>query len=260
MFKFYHSKKNRQETVKKREESMRRTILLSLVVIPWIITGCATPSADPKIEMKPPSYVEEIPPKTSSNAGISNPGSLFGKGENPLFSDRKAMNVNDILTVVISETTAQSSTASKSASKSNTDNLGGGLVTNNGDNSLLSSVTNKINSVSNIGFETSSSNNFSGTGSNSRNESFATTISARIIKVLKNGNYFIEGSRELLINGEKQIIQISGVIRPYDISQSNQIDSKYIADAKIMYKTQGDIDRATTKPWGSKLIESVWPF
>lgn len=239
---------------------MRRTILLTLVVVPWMISGCATPSADPKIEMKPPTYVEEIPPKTPSNTGLSNPGSLFGKGENPLFSDRKAMNVNDILTVVISETTVQSSTASKSSSKSNTDNLGAGIITNNSSSDVLSTVTDNINKFTNIGFESSSTNDFTGSGSNTRNESFTTTISARIIKVLKNGNYFIEGSRELLINGEKQIIQISGVIRPYDISQTNQIDSKYIADAKIMYKTQGDIDRATTKPWGSKLIESVWPF
>lgn len=53
---------------------------------------------------------------------------------------------------------------------------------------------------------------------------------------MSNGNYFIEGSRELLINGEKQIIQLSGVIRPYDIGQDNTIDSRYIADAKIFTK------------------------
>ena len=235
---------------------MRRTILVSLAVIPWMISGCATPSADPKIEMKPPTYVEEIPPKMSQT-GLSNPGSLFGKGENPLFSDRKAMNVNDILTVLISEATAQSSTASKSLSDENSDSLGAGVVSAGGS---LSPVANALNKVTNIGFESGSSSSFSGSGSNSRNESFSTTISARIIKVLKNGNYFIEGSRELLLNGEKQIIQISGVIRPYDISQSNQIDSKYIADAKIMYKTQGEINRSTEKPWGSKLIKSIWPF
>ncbi|EQC2553550.1 flagellar basal body L-ring protein FlgH, partial [Campylobacter coli] len=99
-----------------------------------------------------------------------------------------------------------------------------------------------------------------GTGTQSRNESFNTTISTRVIKILSNGNYFIEGSRELLINGEKQIIQLSGVIRPYDIGQDNTIDSRYIADAKILYKTEGEVDRSTRKPWGSKVIEAIWPF
>lgn len=223
------------------------------------IVGCATPSADPKISMKQPAYVEELPPKTPTS-NMSNPGSLFGKGDNPLFSDRKAMNVNDIVTVVISETIAQSSKASKSLSDANKDSMGAGLVTNPGEAPGLSSIVKKLNKFGNIGFQTNSTNTFSGSGTNTRNESFTTTISARIIKVLANGNYFIAGGRELLINGEKQIIQISGVIRPYDISQANQIDSRYIADAKIMYKTQGDIDRSTKKPWGSRLIKSVWPF
>lgn len=223
------------------------------------IAGCATPSADPKIDMKPPAYVEEIPPKTPQS-NIANPGSLFGKGDNPLFSDRKAMHVNDILTVVISETTQQSSSATTSITDENKDKMGAGLVTNPGNAPLLSSIAKTVNKFGNIGFQTDSSNSFKGSGSNTRDEKFTTTISARVIKILNNGNYFIEGSRELLINGEKQIIQISGVIRPYDISQANQIDSKYIADAKIMYKTQGQIDMATTKPWGSRLMKSIWPF
>jgi len=94
----------------------------------------------------------------------------------------------------------------------------------------------------------------------SRNEKFSTTISARIVKVLENGNYFIEGSRELLINGDKQIIKVSGVIRPYDIDQFNTINSKYIADAKILYETEGDIHRTTNEPWGTKLVKSIMPF
>jgi flagellar L-ring protein precursor FlgH len=89
---------------------------------------------------------------------------------------------------------------------------------------------------------------------------FTTTISARVIKILNNGNYFIEGSREMLINGEKQIVQISGVIRPYDIDQTNTISSKYIADAKILYKTEGEIDQNSKKGWGTRLVETIWPF
>ncbi len=221
--------------------------------------GCSSHPADPKITMKPPKYVEQLPPKVVDTPR-ANPGSLFGQGDNPLFADLKAMNINDIVTVVISENITQSSNAKKALSKNTQDSLGGGLITNGGSNSALKSVTDTINGVSNIGFQTNSTNSFSGSGTNTRDEKFTTTISARIIKILNNGNYFIEGRRELLLNGEKQIIQISGVIRPYDIDQTNTIDSKYIADAKILYKTQGDIDKSITKPWGTKFIESVWPF
>jgi flagellar L-ring protein FlgH len=222
------------------------------------LVGCSTHPADPKITMKPPAYVEEMPTRVNENLS-SNPGSLFGQGDNPLFADLKAMHVNDVVTVTITEKTAQSSTAQKSTAKESASNLGAGITTAGG-GGVLGSVANQLNKLGNIGFEAGSTSSFEGSGSNTRNETFTTTISARIIKVMNNGNYFIEGSRELLLNGEKQIVQISGVIRPYDIDQYNNVDSKYIADAKILYKTEGEIDQSTTKPWGSKMMESIWPF
>ena len=219
-------------------------------------TGC-TPSADPHINMKPPVYVEQLPAK-DSGTGQSNAGSLFGKGENPLFSDRKAMNVNDIVTIVISENASQTSTGSKSTNKDSTISLGGGVFTAGA--APLSNIADNLNKYGDIGFKAGGGNKFTGSGTSNRSEKFTATISARIIKILNNGNYFIEGSRELLINGEKQIMQVSGVIRPYDISQNNEIDSKYIADAKILYKTEGELDKSTKKPWGTRLMEAIWPF
>ncbi|MCX2683604.1 flagellar basal body L-ring protein FlgH [Campylobacter sp. MIT 21-1685] len=231
-------------------------IKVLLCILPLLFFGCSA-TVDPQISMKPPSYVEELAPKQSNNIETA-PGSLFGRGDNPLFSDKKAMNVNDLVTVVIQENTTQSTQANKATTRTNTANLGGGTLT--GGKGILASAMNQVNGYSNIGFQTNSTNNYQGTGSQSRNERFNTTISTRVIKILSNGNYFIEGSRELLINGEKQIIQLSGVIRPYDIGQDNTIDSRYIADAKILYKTEGEVDRSTRKPWGSKVIEAIWPF
>ena len=236
-----------------------RTIFYIAVFVAPFFSGCTTKTLDPKIAMKPPTYVEQLPSKEKGSS-IQNEGSLFGRGDNPLFSDRKAMNVNDLVTVVIDENIFQSSSAKKSLSKNNSDKLGGGLFTSTGSNGAVNSAINKVNGLTNIGFQTDSQNSFSSKGDNTRNEKFTTTISARVIKILNNGNYFISGSREMLINGEKQIIQISGVIRPYDIDQTNTIDSKYIADAKILYKTEGDLDINNKKGWGTRLVESVWPF
>ncbi len=229
--------------------------VLLLFVLLFALSGCGA-STEPEISMKPPAYVEELPPKQSDNIQTA-PGSLFGKGDNPLFSDKKAMNVNDLVTVVIQESTSQSTQANRSSSKNNTSNLSGATVTAGG---YLSNLANKVTDYANIGFQTNSTANYTGTGAQTRNERFNTTISTRVIKILSNGNYFIEGSRELLINGEKQIIQLSGVIRPYDIGQDNTIDSRYIADAKILYKTEGDVATSTKKPWGTRFFEAIWPF
>lgn len=229
--------------------------VLLLFVLLFALSGCGA-STEPEISMKPPAYVEELPPKQSDNIQTA-PGSLFGKGDNPLFSDKKAMNVNDLVTVVIQESTSQSTQANRSSSKNNTSNLSGGTLTAGGQ---LANIANSISNYSNIGFQTNSTANYTGAGAQTRNERFNTTISTRVIKILSNGNYFIEGSRELLINGEKQIIQLSGVIRPYDIGQDNTIDSRYIADAKILYKTEGDVATSTKKPWGTRFFEAIWPF
>jgi len=87
-------------------------VSFSIVVVGILFVGCSTHPVDPKMDMKPPVYVEQLPPSTKQQT-VSNPGSLFGQGENPLFADLKAMNPNDIVTVVISETIAQSSTGQK---------------------------------------------------------------------------------------------------------------------------------------------------
>ena len=33
-----------------------------------------------------------------------------------------------------------------------------------------------------------------------------------------------------------------------------------MSDAKILYSTQGDIERASKQGWATKLIQAIWPF
>lgn len=240
-----------------------KTIYISLAFASslFLFTGCSTHPMDPKVEMQPPRYVEQMEPR-EDNSNITNAGSLFGQGESPLYSDRKAMRVNDIVRIVIKESATSSSSSSKKLSRSQQDNLGGGLLasTNGALGGPMGGLANKINGVMDIGLTTNSGYTFDGSGKGSRQESFSTTLSARVIKVMSNGTYFVDGSREVMIDGEKQIIRVSGVIRADDIGKDNSISSEYISDAKIVYDTQGDIKRASTQPWGSKMLEAVWPF
>jgi flagellar L-ring protein precursor FlgH len=170
------------------------------------------------------------------------------------------MHVNDIVTVIISETAKSSNSGSKQLSESDNTSLGGGVFSTAATNGFVNKQINTLNGYTDIGFKANSTSSFKGQGSATKDATFTTTISARIVKVLKNGNYFISGKREILIDDQKQIIQLSGVIRPYDIDQYNNINSTQISDAKILYKTQGDMDRATKQGWGTKIVQSIWPF
>jgi len=247
---------------------MKTTTLLTLFTLlftSFSFSACTANLTDPEIDFEPPKYVEQMPARESKQ-DFASTGSIFGQGDNPLFSDRKAMHVNDIVTVTISETAKSSNVGSKSLSETDSSALGGGLFTSGsattgtGTNGSTQNLLNKANGFANAGFNADSTSSYSGKGSATKDASFTTTISARIVKVLANGNYFISGKREILIDNQKQIIQLSGVIRPYDIDQFNKISSSSISDAKIFYKTEGDTDRATQQGWGTKIVQAVWPF
>ena len=223
-------------------------------------SGCTANLTKPEISFKPPSYVEEMPALEDKQDFVST-GSIFGQGENPLFSDHKAMHVNDIVRVVISESSSSSQSGSKDLTKSGETNLGGLTFGTTGGNGAVASRLSTLNGLSQVSAASvEAGSTFNGAGSATKDASFTTTVTARIVKVLANGNYFISGKREILVDEQKQTIQISGVIRPYDIDQFNKIDSAQMSDAKILYKTQGDVDRATEQGWGTAIIQAIWPF
>ena len=240
---------------------MIKKVLIPLLPIYVIVFlgGCTANFTEPEIDFEPPKYVEQMPSQ-EDRKDYTSTGSIFGQDDNPLFSDHKAMHVNDIVRVVISENAKSSNTGAKQLSEDDSSALGGGTFTGSGTNSTVDSIVGKLNGVSNIGFNGSSKSSFKGQGSATKDASFTTTISARVVKVLENGNYFIAGKREILVDDQKQVMQLSGVIRPYDIDQYNSIDSSKVSDARILYKTEGDVDRATKQGWGTKIVQAVWPF
>jgi len=224
-----------------------------------LCSGCSSDFIEPDMNFEPPKYVEEMPAKEQKK-DFSAVGSIFGQGDNPLFCDHKAMKVNDIVTIVIKESARSSTTGSKQLSKSDSTSLGGGVFTSAGTNAAINAHVGSLNGLLGTSFKSQTTNQFKGQGSATKDASFDTTVSARVVKVLENGNIFVSGRREILIDDQKQIIQVSGVIRPYDIDQYNKIDSNKMSDAKILYKTQGDVDRATKQSWGTKILQAIWPF
>jgi flagellar L-ring protein precursor FlgH len=227
------------------------------ILTPFLFFGCAS-ALDPKIDFKPPEYVQQTPSRDDEE--FNNLGSLFGRGDNPLFSDRKAMRVNDVVTVLINERSQSSTSANRQLTRSQASEFGPGAVSYAGTSKNGEKVASRVNGAIGFGFKNNSSGEFSGAGSATRTDNFITTISARIIKVMQNGNYFIEGRREIMLEDEKQVIQISGVVRPDDIMQNNTINSSYIADAKISYRTEGDIKQNAKQGWGTRLLNAIAPF
>ena len=85
-------------------------------------------------------------------------------------------------------------------------------------------------------------------------------ITAQVIHVLPNGNLVIQGSRQVQVNNENQFINISGVIRPEDISSNNIVLSTFIADATIELTGQGVISDNQRPGWLARILNWIWPF
>ncbi|HIP11910.1 MAG TPA: flagellar basal body L-ring protein FlgH [Arcobacter sp.] len=190
-------------------------------------------------------------------------GTLYSRAGASLFADKKDLQIGDILQVNISEALKNDSKNTRALTKDNTSSLGAGVLAP-GTGVLNSAGTTsrigRFNNAFNVGFSSKTANSFSGSATSKFDESFSTLISVVIIRVYQNGNYFIKGTKKLLINNQKQEIGISGVIRPYDISPENTVSSSQIANLKVLYKKDGEEVDVLEKSWGTKIIETIWPF
>jgi flagellar L-ring protein FlgH len=138
----------------------------------------------------------------------------------PLVSDAKPYSVGEPIVVLVVETT----TAEASA--------GTGVERNTSNDTQAVSAALGIDS------------NSDGAGKTSRKGKVATQLSASIIEVLAHGMLKIKGSQDITINGEKQTVIVSGLIRVKDISKNNSVFSYQISDAVLEISGDGDLNRA----------------
>ena len=242
-----------------------RSLILMLIVA--LVTGCAAKA--PFVER--PESLPSAPEFTDKGSGATvtgGRGSLWpGAGtSNNFFVDNKARNVNDIVTIEIVET----STASKEA----TTTLGRSSSVFAGIPNLLG-LENKLNArlarlqsdndekvaldLSNM-LSASTQNDFDGSGVTTRTGELSANMTALVTGVMANGNLQIQGRRIVTVNGEEQIMMLTGIIRPEDISAQNVVLSTYIADARISYYGMGVVADKQYPGWLARTFDHVWPF
>ncbi len=146
-----------------------------------------------------------------------------------LFTTPQTRKVGDIITVFISESSLASQSAQTNMGKSDTTA------------GQISSFFAEAQKITLPAWEWNHGNEYQGTGSTQRRGTIVATITARIVEILPNGNFRIQGKRTIKINEEKQIISIEGIIRPLDITRNNTVYSTYIADAQIKYEGEGPL-------------------
>lgn len=234
-----------------------RYLLLCMTFI--FLTGCAGLSKDPSnmvqtVKVQKTKFDVYEPPKPEE-------GSLWSEmSEVGLFQDMKARKVGDIVTVrIIEDPEAELNANTKTSRTSSIDaaklKFLGYMKALAEKNSRLAQDPGTDNLIS-----ASLSTAFDGKGSSDRDGHVKAYITAVVEKVLFNGNLYISGQREIRVNNETQYITLSGVVRPKDITSSNEVSSTYVADARITYSGNGPVADKQKPGWLGRILDHVWPF
>ncbi len=165
----------------------------------------------------------------------------FETGES-LVSNLKAHRVGDLITIIITESsTANASSKVKADNKSETSG-GPGL-------GFLSFVK---------PWDFDVESKYKGDGSTTRSGTFRAEMTARIVEVLHNGDFRLSGTRMVNVNGEKTLIELTGICRGADIEPDNTLMSTYISDAQIAYNGSGVVNDTASPGVVTKIVN--WLF
>lgn len=229
---------------------------LTGVAIVCVLSACAKPhlAVNPEAAVIPNKLYEE-PPQQRAEGAIW-PGD---SARNLLFTDAKATDVGDIVTVIIDETATSSQKATTDVGKDASLDMDWtalfGVDRNLGVNNFLGSADPFDPRAT-----ASLSRNTKGAGTTTREGTLSARISVVVIQTFPNGNFAIEGRRSITVNHEEQIVVLRGLIRKVDIDFDNTISSRYIANASISYAGEGVVADEQRVGWLTRALTYVWPF
>ena len=183
----------------------------------------------------------------------ASPGSVYTAGGRLADAGRdvRASQIDDIVTIVVSENvsavaTGVTNTSRKSSAQNSISQLAG-VAPATGALANLLGVTNN--------------QQLAGTGTTSRNMTVSTTVSARVVDVSPNGVLTVEGAKDIAVNSEKQNIVVRGLVRPEDLTSLNTVLSTQVANLQVHVNGKGVVGDAIKRPFFLyRLLLGLLPF
>ena len=221
--------------------------LLGLV---YFVAGCTSTARNHPLPNDPrfAPIVPEMPRQE-----IASDGSVFqATMANSLYSDVKARRVGDIITVNLRENTSATKSAGTTTTRDSEVSvdpvlgLGGNAV--------------RIGNQG-IQMDLKAGNQFTGDAQANQSNNLSGSISVTVVQVLPNQNLVVRGEKWLTLNNGDEYIRLTGIVRPADISPTNEIVSTKVANAQIQYSGTGTFASAQKQGWLSRFFSSEWwPF
>jgi flagellar L-ring protein precursor FlgH len=234
---------------------MVRNVLILISAL--VLTGCNT---DPPTRVQLPTTVR---PNPAPVAGAD--GSIYrASASRPLFEDRRARFVGDILTVNLVERTSANRTTNESLERQSSADINVGTPKILGvtpglpisGKAFNTRVDSDLQSSFNANSQIASSNDQSDQNSNTVTGS----ISVTVIEVLPNGNLMVSGEKQVAVNQGTEFVRLSGVVNPINISASNTVNSTQVADARIESKQSQSMDTAQVLSAIARFFTILLPY
>ena len=206
------------------------------IVLLFLLAGCATdPGAYDNVESAMETSVHaEAPPAPTE-------GAIYPDGTDlRLFEDLRARRAGDILTIRLNERTDASKSATTSTSKDSSMELLDPIIAGR-------PVTINGNPVLNQSYD--AQRDFTGEGDSAQSNRLTGSISVMVVRRLPNGNLEVSGDKWITINQGRELVRVSGLVRPYDVQPDNSVSSDKVADARIVYSGKGAIADANAQGW-----------
>ncbi len=218
-----------------------KPLLLALLTL--LASACATvPPTNVHQPMSARPEIRHVP--AQANGAIYQVAS-----SRPLFEDRRARFVGDTITVRITENARASKSASNKLERSGDQTA-----------SITAMAGLPVKGLNGLNINGSSETNFDGKGQAANNATFSGSITVTVIDVLPNGNLLVSGEKQISIGAEQEFIRVSGIVNPSFVDFSNSVESSKIADARIEYKSSGQLADGQTMGWLARFFLSVLPF
>lgn len=168
-----------------------------------------------------------------------------------LYADDVARNIGDILTIKISEDSKVDNKAKRDLKKEVDKS-----TTFNGE----LGIDHILPSIPGFTMSAESTNELKSKADYKDERKFVDSVSVVVVDIMPNGNLVVIGTRNRNIAGDIQVIEVSGIVRPSDIAFDNTVDSKRVADFRIVSRNAG-IAASYNKPgWLGRIFDIIWPF
>ncbi len=185
------------------------------------------------------------------STACSQAGSIWAKGDKNMkavYADDVARQIGDVLTITITENSTVDNKAKRDMKKE-TDR-----------STIFNGDLGSFADLGEFGMGAQSGNDLKSKADYKDERKFIDNMTVVVVDILPNRNLVVLGTRNRDISGDTQTIEVSGIVRPSDVSFDNKVKSERVADFRIVSKN-GGISAPYTKPgWLGSILDIVWPF